>query len=92
MHGKYEGDVGDNRRDNRQQDQIGKRHQVGDRLYAFMGPGLDGKQDRADDKDVEGQFAAGHLQPAGRPSGKGFIDGRDIERVSDRRQQHDENA
>ena len=57
-----------------------------------MGPGLDGKQDRADDKDVEGQFAAGHLQPAGRPSGKGFIDGRDIERVSDRRQQHDENA
>lgn len=37
MHGKYEGDVGDNRRDNRQQDQIGKRHQVGDPVVCLHG-------------------------------------------------------
>ena len=42
-YGKYEGDIRDDGRNDRQQDQVGKGHPVGNRLYALIGSGLDGK-------------------------------------------------
>ena len=61
MHGKHEGDIRDDCRNDRQQYQIDKWHAVGNRLYALVGSRLDGKQSRADNEYIEGQFASAYL-------------------------------